>query len=110
MTRVWIEVEVDIHDFLNFLHSIANVKDVQFRLNVFVVHNSLEEEYVKVVFMEGFKIVETFQFLNFESTDIIISDYQHDFKIDKELNKETKLYKYETDDEELTENDENSSD
>ena len=110
LTKVWIEVEVDIYDFLDFLHSIANVRDVQFRLNVCVVHDSLEEEYVKGVFVEGFKIVEKFQFLNFESTDIIIRDNQYDFKIDKELNKETQLYKYETDEEEFNENDGNFSD
>merc|ERR1712051_677160 len=55
---VSIEVEVDITDFLEFLHSIANIKDVKFWLNVCIVHDDMEEKYVEGVFEEAFKIVD----------------------------------------------------
>ena len=42
---VWIEVEVDITDFLDFLRSISNIKDVKFWLNVGIVHDDMEEKY-----------------------------------------------------------------
>ena len=73
----------------------------------------MEEEYVKGVFEDGFEMIaKTFPI---ESTDVGINDFEYDFKIYKEYNKEPKLYEEEdsdyesTDDEELTENDENSS-
>ena len=113
LTQVWIEVDVGITDFLNFLQAIANVKDVKFFLNVCIVHDHLEEEYVKGIFEDGFEMIaKTFPI---ESTDVGINDAEYDFKIYKEYNKEPKLYEEEdfdyesTEDEELTKNDENSS-
>ena len=114
---VSIEVEVDITDFLEFLHSIANIKDVKFWLNVCIVHDDMEEKYVEGVFEEAFKIVDvTFPI---ESTDVGIGDIQYDFKIDKKYNQEPELHEdsefhlsdsdESSDDEESTENDENSS-
>jgi hypothetical protein len=125
LTTVWIEVGVDITDFLDFLRSIANVKNVKFWLNVSIFHDHMEKKYVEGVFEEGFKIVnETFPI---ESTDVGIGDIEYDdFKIVKKYNEEPELHKdYEfhsesdsdesdsdesDSDEELTENDENSSD
>merc|ERR1712051_255645 len=87
---VSIEVEVDITDFLDFLHSISKIKDVKFSLNVCIVHDDMEEKYVEGVFEEAFKIVdETFPI---ESADVGISDIQHDFKIDKKYNQEPELH------------------
>ena len=114
---VSIEVEVDITDFLEFLHSIANIKDVKFWLNVCIVHDDMEEKYVEGVFEEAFKIVDkTFPI---ESTDVGIGDIQYDFKIDKKYNQEPELHEdsefhlsdsdESSDDEESTENDESSS-
>ena len=114
---VWIEVDVDITDFLDFLRSIANIKDVKFWLNVCILHDDMEEKYVEGVFEEAFKIVdETFPI---ESTDVGIGDIQYDFKIDKKYNQEPELHEdsefhlsdsdESSDDEESTENDENSS-
>ena len=114
---VWIEVEVDITDFLDFLRSISNIKDVKFWLNVGIVHDDMEEKYVEGVFEEAFKIVdETFPI---ESTYVGIGDIQYDFTICKRYNQEPKLHEdgefhlsdsdESSDDEESTENDENSS-
>ena len=87
---VWIEVDVDITDFLNFLLSIANVKNVKFNLNVSIVHGHMEKKEVERVFKEGFKIVkETF---SIESTHVGISDLEYDdIKIVKKYNQEPKL-------------------
>ena len=117
LKKVSLQVEVDITDFLDFLHSIANIKDVKFWLNVCIVHDDMEEKYVEGVFEEAFKIVdETFPI---ESTDVGIGDIQYDFKIDKKYNQEPELHEdsefhlsdsdESSDDEESTENDENSS-
>ena len=116
---VWIEVDVDITDFLDFLRSIANIKDVKFWLNVCILHDDMEEKYVEGVFEEAFKIVdETFPI---ESTDVGIGDIQYDFTICKKYNQEPKLHEdgefhlsdsdesSDNQDEESTENDENSS-
>ena len=116
LKEVKVEVEVDITDFLDFLHSIANIKDVKFWLNVCIVHDDMEEKNVEGVFEEAFKIVdETFPI---ESTDVGIGDIQYDFKIDKKYNQEPELHEdsefhlsdsdESSDDEESTENDENS--
>ena len=111
LTKVDIEVKVDITDFLEFLHSFANTKDVQqFWLTVHVVHDhfDFEIEYVEGVFKEALKLVEN-SFSN-ESTSLAIVDYQYDFKLIKKFNEEPKLYGYEdSDNEELTENEEISS-
>ena len=111
LTEVTIEVDVGITDFLDFLHAIANVKDVKFWLNVCILHDHLEKDYVKGVFEDGFKIVaKTFPI---ESTDVGISDAEYEFKIDKKYHKEPKLYEgsdfESSEDEESTENDDNSS-
>ena len=119
LKKVSLQVEVDITDFLDFLHSIASIKDVEFWLNVCIVHDHLEEKYVEGVFEEAFKIVdETFPI---ESTDVGIGDVQYDFTICKRYNQEPKLHEdgefHDSDsdessdnqDEESTENDENSS-
>jgi hypothetical protein len=116
LNTLLVEVEVDITDFLDFLHSIANIKDVKFSLNVCIVHDDMEEKYVEGVFEEAFKIVdETFPI---ESADVGISDIQYDFKIDKKYNREPELHEdslfhlsdsdESSDDEESTD-DENSS-
>ena len=92
LTKVRIVVPVDITDFLDFLHAVANVKDVKFWLNVCIVHNHLERKYVKKVFKEGFKIiVNTFPS---ESTDIHIGDVEYQFRIEKECYKVPKLQVY----------------
>jgi len=115
---VLVEVEVDIADFLDFVHSIASIKDVKFSLNVCIVHDDMQEKYVEGVFEEAFKIVdETFPI---ESTNVAIGDDQYDFTISKKYNQEPKLYEdgefhmysdesSDNQDEKLTENDENSS-
>ena len=106
LTEVLIVLGVNITDFLDLLQSIASVKGVKFSLYVCIGHNHMEENYVEGVFEEGFKIVEnTFPI---ESTDVSICDSQYDFKIDKRYNNKPVLYET-SDDEELTENDENSS-
>ena len=122
LTIVWIEVGVDITNFLDFLRSIANVKNVKFYLNDAIIHDHMEKKDVEGVFDEGFKIVkETFPI---ESTDVHISDIEYDdFGIYKKYNKEPKLNEEAPDfhsdessseesdsDQELTENDENYSD
>ena len=87
---VWIEAGVDRTNFLDFLRSIANVKNVKFYLNVCIIHDRMEKKDVEGVFEEGFKIVKE----NFpiESTNVGISDIEYDdFKIDKKYNKEPKL-------------------
>ena len=92
LTMVRIVVPVDITDFLDFLHAIANVKDLKFWLNVCIVHDHLERKYVKKVFKEGFKIVmNTFPI---ELTDIHIGDVEYRFNIEKECYKEPKLQLY----------------
>ena len=118
LKKVSFEVEVDITDFLDFLHSIANIKDVKLRLLVCTVHDHMEEKYVEGVFEEAFKIVdETFPM---ESTCVAIGDDQYDFTIGKNYNQEAKLHEdgkfhiysdesSDNQDEESTENDENSS-
>ena len=90
LKKVWIEVDVDITDFLDFLHSIANVKNVKFWLNVSILHGHMDKKEVERVFEKGFKIVkETF---SIESTKVLIGDIEYDdFKIDKKYNKEPKL-------------------
>ena len=90
LKKVWIEVDVDISDFLDFLRSIANVKNVEFWLNVSILHGHMEKKEVKRVFEKGFKIVkETF---SIESTKFLIGDIEYDdVKIDKKYNKEPKL-------------------
>jgi len=113
---VLLEVEVDITDFLDFLHSISNIKDVKFSLNVCIVHDDIEEKFVEGVFEEAFKIVdETFPI---ESTDVGIGDIQYDFKIDKKYNQEPELhedsdfhlsYSDESSDDEKSTDDENST-
>ena len=117
LKKVSLQVEFDITDFLDFLHSIANIKDVKFWLNVEIVHDDMEEKHVEGVFEEAFKIVdETFPI---ESTYVGIGDIQYDFEIDKKYNQEPELHKdsefhlsdsdESSDDEESTKNDENSS-
>ena len=116
LKKVLFEVEVDITDFLDFLHSISIRKDIKFSLNVCIVHDNMDEKYVEGVFEEAFKIVdETFPI---ESTDVGICDIQYDFKIDKKYNQEPELHEdsnfhlsdsdESSDDEESTD-DENSS-
>ena len=117
LKKVSFELEVDITDFLDFLHSIASIKDVEFWLNVCIVHDHLEEKYVEGVFEEAFKIVE--ETFPIESTDVGIGDIQYDFKIDKKYNQQPELHEdsdfhlsvndENSDDEESTENDESSS-
>ena len=87
---VWIEADVDITDFLNLLHSIANVKNVKFYLNVSIVHGHMEKKEVERVFEEGFKIVkETFPI---KSTNVGINDIEYDdIQIVKKYNQEPKL-------------------
>ena len=118
LKKVSLQVEVDITDFLDFLHSIANIKDVKFWLTVEILHDDMEEKYVEGVFEEAFKIVdETFPI---ESTSVGIGDIQYDFTIGKKYNQEPKLHEdgefhtysdesSDDQDEESTENDENSS-
>ena len=103
---VWIEVDVDITDLLDFLHSIANVKNVKFWLNVPILHGDMEKKEVERVFEEGFKIVkETFPI---ESTNVGIGDIEYDdFRIAKKYNKEPKLNEVS---ESHSDNDEESSD
>ena len=89
LTKVWIEVTVDITDFFKFLRAIANIKCVKVLLNVGIVHGHLEKKYVKGVFEEGFRIVEnTFPI---ESTVVCISNVQYEFSIEKEYNKKPTL-------------------
>ena len=115
LKKVSFELEVDITDFLDFLHSIASIKDVEFWLNVCIVHDHLEEKYVEGVFEEAFKIVE--ETFPIESTSIGIGDIQYDFIIDKKYNQKPELREdgefsdesSDNQDEESTENDENSS-
>ena len=108
LAKVKIYVTVDINIFLDLLKSIATIKGIQFRLAVWIDHDNLEENYVWGVFEEGFKIVEK-TFL-IESTNVMICDSQYNFKIEKKYNKEPVFYDDETsDDEELTEDDEDSS-
>ena len=112
LTQVWISVNVDITDFFDLLHAIANIKDVKCWLNVCIVHNYFGERYVKDIikgiFEEGFKIVEkTFPT---ESTVVHIFDERYYFRTDKNYNKEPLLNVCETsDDEEFTESYPNSS-
>ena len=90
LTKVWIVVPIDITDFLDFLHAIANIKDVKIWLNVKIVHEDLERKYVKGVFEEGFKIVKnTFAI---ESTDLLIGNLQYEFSIKKKYNEEPTLH------------------
>ena len=108
LTEVKIHVTVDISIFLDLLKSIASIKGIKFWLAVRIDHENLEEKYVEGVFEEGFKIVE--KTFSIELTDVMICDCQYRFKIDKKYNKEPELYENETsDDEELTEDDEDSS-
>ena len=111
LTKIAIDVKVDITDFLEFLHLFANVKDVkQFMLTVHIVpdHFDFEIDYVEGVFKEALKMVEN-SFSN-ESTSLAIVDYQYDFKLSKKFNEEPKFYGYmDSDNEELTENEEISS-
>ena len=107
LTTVLIHVSVNITDFLDFLQSVASVKSSIVWLRVCTVHDHLEEKYVGGVFEEGFKIVEkTFAL---ESTDVGIYDSRYNFRIDKDFYYEPTLENEASDDEELTENDENSS-
>ena len=111
LTKVKVHVTVDINIFLDLLKSIASIKGIKFRLNVFTDHGILEEKYVEGVYEEGFKIVE--KTFSIKSTAVMICDSQYCFAIEKKYNKEPVLYgdeTYETsDDEELTEDDEDSS-
>ena len=107
LTTVLIHANVHITDFLDLLQSVASVKGSIFWLRVCIFHDHLEEKYVGGVFEEGLKIVEkTFAI---ESTDVSIYDSQYNFKIDKNYNTEPVLENETSDDEELTEKDENSS-
>ena len=45
LTQVWISVNVDITDFFDLLHAIANLKDVKCWLNVCIVHNYFGLDY-----------------------------------------------------------------
>ena len=83
LTIVWIVVPVELTNFLDFLHAIANFKDVKFHLNVTIVHDHLERKYVKGVFEEGFKIVKN-TFPN-ESTELLIGNVQYEFYIEKKF-------------------------
>ena len=118
LTIVWIEAGVDIAKFLDFLRSIANVKNVKFYLNVSIVHGHMEKKEVERVFEEGFKIVkETFPI---KSTNVGINDIEYDdIQIVKKYNQEPKLNEVfesysETDSDEgssdESDSDENSSD
>ena len=107
LTTVWIHVCVNITDILDLLKSVASVKDLLVWLRVCTVHDHLEEKYVQEVFEEGFKIVErTFQI---ESTDVGIYDSEYNFEINKKYYREPVLENETSDDEELTENNENSN-
>ena len=53
LKKVWLKVEVDFTDILDFLHSINGTTNVKVVLNVSVVHDNLEE--VEAGFEEGFK-------------------------------------------------------
>ena len=118
LKKVSLQVEVDITDFLDFLQSIANIKDVKFWLTVEILHDDMKEKFVEGVFEEAFKIIdETFPI---ESTNVAIGDDQYDFTISKKYNQEPKLHEdgefhiysdesSDDQDEESTENDENSS-
>ena len=44
LKKVSIEVEVDITDFFDFLHSIANIKGVKFWLTIEILHDNMEEK------------------------------------------------------------------
>ena len=111
LTKIAIDVKVDITDFLEFLHSFANVKDVQqFWLTIHIVHEhfDFEIEYVERVFKEALKMVENS--FSKESTSLAIVNYQYDFKLSKKFNEEPKFYGYmDSDNEELIENEEISS-
>ena len=109
LKKVVIEVKVDITDFLDFLHSFANVKGIQqFCLTVYIVHDHIAIEYAEGVFKEALKMVE--KSFSTESTSVAIVDCQYDFKLSKKFNEEPELYGYvDSDNEELTENVENSS-
>ena len=96
LTTVWIVVPVEITNFLDFLHAIANFKDVKFSLNVTIVHDHLERKYVKGVFEKGFKIVEN-TFPN-ESTELLIGNVQYEFYIEKKYNKKPKMNSQNLDD------------
>ena len=85
LTTVWIVVPVEITDFLDFLHAIANFKDVKFSLNVTIVHDHLERKYVEGVFEKGFKIIKN-SFPN-ESTELLIGNVQYEFYIEKKYKK-----------------------
>ena len=85
LITVRIVVPVEITNFLDFLHAIANFKDVKFSLNVTIVHDHLERKYVKGVFEKGFKIVKN-TFPN-ESTELLIGNVQYEFYIEKKYNK-----------------------
>ena len=118
LKKVSLEVEVDLTDLLDFLHSIANIKDVKVWLLIEILHDNMEEKFVEGVFEEAFKIVDkTFPI---KSTCISIGDVQYDFKIGKKYNQEPKLHEdgefqmysdesSDNQDEESTENDKNSS-
>ena len=107
LTTVLIHASVHITDFLDLLLSVASVKGSIVWLRMCTVHDDLEEKYVGGVFEEGFKIVEkTFAF---ESTDVSIYDSRYNFRIDKNFYYEPTLENETSDDEEMTENDENSS-
>ena len=118
LKKVSLQVEVDITDFFDLLHSIANIKGVEFWLTIEILHDDMEEKFIEGVFEEAFKIVdETFPI---ESTNVSIGDEQYDFTICKKYNKEPKLHEdgefhidsdesSDNQDEESTENDENSS-
>ena len=98
LTQVWIEIDVGITDFLDFLQAIANVKDVKFFLNVCIVHAHLEEEYVKGVFEDGFEMIsKTFPI---ESTDVGICDCLYSFRIAKKYYREPVLENETSDEEE----------
>ena len=109
LTQVWISVSVDITDFFDLLHAIANIKDVKCWLNACIDHNYFGKRYVKGFFEEGFKIVEK-TFPMESTTDVHIFDCRYYFRIDKNYNKEPLLNVCETsDDEEFTENEPNFS-
>ena len=107
LTKILIHANVDVIDCLDLVESVASVKGLIVWLRVCTVHDNLEEKLVRGVFEEGFKIVEkTFAI---ESTDVGIYDSHYNFRIDKKYYKEPVLEHENYDDEELTENDENSS-
>ena len=107
LTKISILASVDIVDCLDLVESIVSVKGLIVWLRVCTVHDHLEEKIVQDVFEEGFKIVEkTFPI---ESTDVGIYDCNYKFRIDKKYYNEPVLEHENYDNEEMTENDENSS-